>query len=238
MELAQALEEELLKRQTYQEIVEELEAQTEDLEAHYASQRRLYSDVLNENELLFHEIEKLKAKSASFKKYRKRAEGNQSAAEMRNRNLKQSLTSLDQEAKKAQGFHEKAEIFYEEQGLRQRIERLAGSEIKSGSALYTALEAIIKSVEENEFEGVQLRTLLDKNKSKLGARLHFTNVSSQYADVIAHLSPVIGEMGKRFRNYGLKVETRTKKTSTGTVTALDVRVFVHTSRELLKSPNL
>lgn len=228
VELSQKLEEELLKRQTYHDIIESLDAQTKILETKYSAQRQRYAAVAKENEVLAQEADKLKAKKKAYNKYIQRAEGAQAAAQMRNQSLRNSLIQLDQETKTEQGFQEKARAFYKEEGLRERVERLAGGERKTGMALYTCLEAIIKSVEENEFEGVKYRTRIDKNSSKMGARLYFTNITSQYHDVLGHLGPIINEMGLRFRKYGMTIETKAKKSATGIVSALDIKVVLQT----------
>lgn len=236
VELSQMVEEELLKRDTYQDIIESLEAQTEVMEKKYTAQRARYQSVAKENEMLCQELDKLKAKKSAYHKYIKLAEGNLAAADVRNRNLKTNLGQMDIETKELQGFQEKAKSFYKEEGLKERVARLAGNEKKTGLALYTCLQGLIHSIEENEFEGVRYRSRVDKSKTKMGARLYFTNITSQYSDVISHLSPVIQEMGKRFGKYGMRIETKAKKTATGIVSALDIKVVLNTSLATSKSP--
>ena len=222
VELSQILEEQILKQEHYADRVRILEAEVSRFERHYSDQRSRYLKSMQESDRLEAELEKLNAKKKALLKYSKRADGTQAALELRKKNIQDNLAQTDAQLKTIKPFAEHAKPV--EQSLRDRVQRLGSNDVKSANALYHCLQTIISNIEEHEFEGVDYKTRINKNKTRIGARLYFTNLSSQYSDFCANLAPVISELGKSFKSYGIEIATKAKKNASGVVESVDITV--------------
>lgn len=224
VELAEKIEMELIKVQTFKATIEKLEREVQNLEQTYAFQKTRYGKTASRAEMLERELEKLMAKKKAYIKYVKRAAGNEAALKLREDNLKKTLVKNDLELKAWDASQAAAPA---RENLQERVKRMAGSDLKEGSVLYHCLRAVIQNMEENEFEGLTYKTRVNKNKNKMGARLFFQNVSSQYSDLYEHLRPVILELGKKFETCGTQIQTKVKRGPGGVVSALDITFLVN-----------
>lgn len=222
VELSQILEEQILKQEHYADRVRILEAEVSRFERHYSDQRSRYLKSMQESDRLEAELEKLNAKKQALVKYSKRADGTQAALELRKKNIQDNLAQTDAQLKTIKPFVEHTKPA--EQTLRDRVQRLGSNDVKSANALYHCLQTIISNIEEHEFEDVDYKTRINKNKTRIGARLYFTNLSSQYSDFCANLAPVISVLGKSFKSYGIEIATKAKKNASGVVESVDITV--------------
>lgn len=229
VELSQKVEEELLKQQIFQDKLEFIGDEVARLESSYSARRLKYQGAVKETDRLEKELEKLNAKKNAYIKYSQRASGAQAALEHRREAVRNNLHEADLETKQLADRRGEGKLQTPKthEVLQDRIRRLCGKDLKTGSVLYHSLRSIISNIEENDFEGVNYKTLVDKSKTKMGGRLHFQNVSSQYSDLCEHLGPVIAELGKRFRSHGIEIKTKAKRDPSGLVSEVDVTVVLN-----------
>lgn len=102
------------------------------------------------------------------------------------------------------------------------VMNLAGSDHqKEKSVLLTCLRDLIKTTEENEFEGVYWKAKYANAKNSMGARIRFADLSMGHTDLKRIYAPVIQELAAKFKKYNLRLETKTQ-TKQGVVVAVDV----------------
>ena len=92
---------------------------------------------------------------------------------------------------------------------------------KEKSVLLTCTRDLIKTTEENEFEGFIWRAKFANSKTALGLRLRFDQLSIREQDLKSLYTPIISGLAQKFKKYNLKVQTKTKSES-GIVTAMDI----------------
>ncbi|MEX0799001.1 MAG: hypothetical protein WD025_06135 [Bacteriovoracaceae bacterium] len=228
VELAEKVESEYIKEQTFKATIEKLDREAQNLEQTYLFQKNRFDKKAARTERLERELEKLMGKKQAYINLIQRASGNEAALKIREDNLKKALARNDDELKTLEGKRNAAPAG---ENLRERVRRMAGVDLKEGSALYHCVREIIQNMEENEFEGLTYKTRVNKNKNKMGARLYFQNVSSQYSDLYRHLRPVILRLGQRFNPYGAEIQTCVKRGAGGVVTALDITVVVRLAQD-------
>ena len=120
-------------------------------------------------------------------------------------------------------------------GLSESIVRLAGKSEKEASFLYTCANEVIQKIEENEFEGLKYKFKVNKNNKHFGLRLFFSNVTTQYSDLVKELGPTVKELGARFRSHGLKIQTKANRSPNGVVKEIDITIVVKLGVERKKS---
>lgn len=92
---------------------------------------------------------------------------------------------------------------------------------KEKSVILTCLRDIIKTTEENEFEGIQWKAKFANNTAHMGARIRFSNLSMRKSDLNTIYGPMVKFLAQKFKKYNLKLQTRTKSAS-GVVTNIDI----------------
>lgn len=218
VELSQMLEEEFLKEKQFSQRVEAIEVEAKDLEQKYLTLREQFNNKARDVVKLERELEKLTAKKKAFEKYIKLTHSSEIALITRSNSIKRRLkdtnTYLMSSPKKA------------DKSLSGAIARVAGKDLKEASTLYTCAQEIIKKIESNEFEGLKYRYKVNKNQSYLGARIFFSNITTQYNDLVKELSPLARDLGKRFSSIGLDIKTKANRSPNGVVKELDMTVVI------------
>lgn len=246
VELAQGVEEEILKQRVFRSQVHSMEKELRELQENYDIQRAEFARKSQETNVLERELEKLLSKKEAYLKYSKRASGASIALAQREGALKKKIGQEDQELKSFESGHvSKTKVtsvtpshkqFRPGDALKKQIWEHAGRDIKPATALYNCLRVLIEKIEENEFEGVSYKTRVNKNQKVMGARVFFENLNSQYADFCENLSPAVLSLGKRFTSHGLDIQTKARRNSAGVVTAVDLIVLVSLKASKQKSP--
>lgn len=139
---------------------------------------------------------------------------------------------------------ERAELESEVRGLENQLDQLKGkkkslvvtndfgklievmnldgnSGQKEKSVLLTCLRDIIRTTEENEFEGIMWKAKFAKNPGAIGARIRFDRLSMTKQDMQTIYGAMINGLSQKFKKYELKLQTRTKSAN-GVVTSIDI----------------
>ncbi len=230
VELSQLLEEEFLKERHFQERIETVQVEASELEKSYLLQRERLNKKSKEVLSLEKELEKLTAKKRAFENYIKLTRSSELALETRSNSIRSKLGSLNSTLiSNSIGSKSKGK------GLSESIVRLAGKSEKEASFLYTCANEVIQKIEENEFEGLKYKFKVNKNNKHFGLRLFFSNVTTQYGDLVKELGPTVKELGTRFRSHGLKIQTKANRSPNGVVKEIDITIVVKLGVERNKS---
>ncbi|MCO4756189.1 MAG: hypothetical protein KC478_17030, partial [Bacteriovoracaceae bacterium] len=209
------------KESEFKDRVARMEKSVSELESNYKMQKARYDEKAIETERLERELIKLQAKKRAYEKHISLAKSNELALETRSESIKSKALQIDGQLKSNVDVKVSSEVT-----LKDRIIRVAGKNQKEALALFNCAQAIIANIEENEFEGVQYRTRVNKNSKQIGARIYFYNITTQYSDLTQQLGPVVSELGKIFRPLGVEIQTKALKSANGVVSALDVTLLM------------
>jgi len=92
---------------------------------------------------------------------------------------------------------------------------------KEKSVLFTCVRDIVKTTQENEFEGFNWRAKFASSNKALGLRVRFDQLSIGQGDLKLIYRPVIEALALKFKKYNLRVQTKTKSAN-GVVTQMDI----------------